>query len=276
MSETQDLLIYNFYDYMKTIFIYSHVKTYLIDPARQDFEWGFDFFLLGISGSFLFIIGFKMFVIFFYFLFIQALIPCISFIIKSKCKIFNGSTFMNCCNYCYKITKRFFTFNFYLFENNIIGIVMIISYLLFVLSSFSFFILNNKQIESPEKTLKYMYFFYIHFLSFVWIQLLCSSFYACRNMKIATLSAFGIFLLLIAITIIGYVITNTIENVDGIFEYDDPQKCMNIIYNSVFLLLNGNALFNIITYKKRGKYNSIIKIYRGELFITFQRKRKFL
>ena len=38
MSETKDDFIYNFYDYMKSIFIYSHVRTYLIDPKRQEIE----------------------------------------------------------------------------------------------------------------------------------------------------------------------------------------------------------------------------------------------
>ena len=54
MSETQDEFIYNYYDYMSSIYVYSHVKTYLIDPNRQRWENYSDIFLLGFSGFFFF------------------------------------------------------------------------------------------------------------------------------------------------------------------------------------------------------------------------------
>jgi hypothetical protein len=54
-------------------------------------------------------------------------------------------------------------------------------------------------------------------------------------------------------TIIGYKITETLEDVVGKFEIDYPQQVMNIIYNSIFLLLNGNCFYNFWTYKKEGK-----------------------
>ena len=38
MSEIKDSFIYNFYDYMKAIYIYSHVKTNLKDKQRQKIE----------------------------------------------------------------------------------------------------------------------------------------------------------------------------------------------------------------------------------------------
>ena len=262
MSETQDKLIYNFYDFMKTIFIYSHVKTYLIDPKRQNFELGFDVVLLAISIFFMFLEFFKIFVIYVYFFLIRTIYALINFIKvvkKSKFKINFWQSFKNGIIHFAKDSKRFCTFNFYLFENNYIGFIMIIFYLLFLISAFIFFIMNLKEINLPEKTEGYLIMFYIHFLSFVLIQLLCSSFYACRNTKIAIISAFAIFSFLFCLTIIGYVITETLENVEGKFEHDFPQQVMNIIYNSIFLLLNGNCFYNFITYKKEGKF--INKIY---------------
>ena len=38
MSEMKDLFFYNFYDYMKTVYVYSHLKTYLVDKQRQEIE----------------------------------------------------------------------------------------------------------------------------------------------------------------------------------------------------------------------------------------------
>jgi hypothetical protein len=256
MSETQDKLIYNFYDFLKTIFVYSHVKTYLIDPKRQNYELFFDGFLLGISIVFMASEFFKIFTIYVYFFFVRTICALINFIKvlkQSKCKIDFCQSFKNGIIHFAKDSKRFCTFNFYLFENNWIGFIMIFFYLLFLISSFIFFIMNFIEIKLPEKTEGYLVMFYIHFLSFVLIQLLCTSFYACRNTKIAIISAFVIFLFLFCLTIIGYKITETLEDVVGKFEIDYPQQVMNIIYNSIFLLLNGNCFYNFWTYKKEGK-----------------------
>lgn len=263
MSETKDKFIYNFYDYMKSIFIYSHVRTYLIDPKRQEIELIFDCILLAIAIIFLLISIFKLFVIIIYFFFIQALPAFINFV-KMSCKKEFKTNYKSSCknamNYLKKVTKRIFTFNFYLFDNNIIGFVMVLSYFVFILSSFIFNILNVKSIHVSEKDERYMVIFYLHFESILLIQILCSAFYGCHNSKIAISCGFGIFLLLNGILVIGYFITDRIENVDGIFELDDPQSVMNIIFNLILLLLNGNCLY-ILVFKKFGKLTIIINLY---------------
>ena len=73
MSETKDEFIYNFYDYMKTIFIYSHVKTYLIDPVRQTDEYNSDRFLLVFTAILLIANAIKIAIIIFYFIFVKAI-----------------------------------------------------------------------------------------------------------------------------------------------------------------------------------------------------------
>lgn len=256
MSETQDSFLYNYYDYMKTIFLYSHVKTYLLDPTRQNYEFFLDSFLLVFSGIFLFAVGFKIGIIFVYFFVCQTFLPFLSFmrlLFKSKFKIDYKSSFINAKNYLFKVFKRFITFNFYLYQSNIFGALMILTYLLFLISSFAFFIINMQQIKMPEKSEYYMYLFYIHFYSFLSQQLLCSCFYACRDMKINVISSISLFILLILITIVGYVITERIENSEGKIDSDIPQNIMNIIYNTIFLLLHGNCLYNLFTYRMEGK-----------------------
>ena len=253
MSETQDLLIYNIYDYMKSIYIYSHVKTYLIDPKRQEYELIFDKLLLAISLIFLIFSGLKVAIIVLYFIFIQAFAALISFIkslFKIKFKINFWLSFINGVKYIIKVAKRIITFNFYLYENNIIGTIMIISYFFFLICSFYFFLLNHYLLNEVEKTEEYMKIFYLHFESLVLIQLLCSSFYALRNTKLSIICAFFIFIFMNLIIIVGYVITDRIENIEGKFEYDDPQKVMNIIINLILILLNGNCIFALINSKK--------------------------
>lgn len=263
MSETKDEALYNFYDYMKSIFIYSHVRTYLIDPKRQKIEYIFDVILLAIASLFIFISIFKLFVVVIYFFFVQALPAFITFV-KMSCKGNYKTNYRSSCknamNYLKKVTKRICTFNFYLFDSNIIGTFMVLSYILFICSSFIFNILNVRVIHSPEKSELYMIIFYLHFESILLIQILCSAFYGCHNTKIAISCGFGIFLLLNAILVIGYFITERIEDVDGKFELDDPQAVMNIIFNLILFLLNGNCLY-ILFCKKFGKFTIIINLY---------------
>ena len=168
MSETKDDFIYNFYDYMKSIFIYSHVRTYLIDPKRQAIEYGFDIALFSIAVVFVLISLFKLLVIIIYFFCVQALPSFIKFIkmsCKSNFKINYHSSCKNAMNYLKKVTKRIFTFNFYLFDNNIIGFFMVLSYVVFILSSVIFNWSNVYDIHSPEKSENYMIMFYLHFES---------------------------------------------------------------------------------------------------------------
>lgn len=257
MSEMKDSFIYNFYDYVKSIYIYSHIKTNLKDVKKQPLEEGINLALQYISISFLVVSIFKIFVIIFYFIFIQAFSGFIKFILsifKTKGQLNYCSSFKNAFSYLAKVGKRIYTFNFYLFHNLYIGFIMIFGYFLYLLSSIIFYLQNIKYLEDIEKPETYLDSFYCHFESSILIQLLCSSFYACRDMKISTYISLGLFLIMNAILFLGYFITQTIENADGIFEYDQPQCFMNIIFNTILLFLNGISLYNVIIYKGNGKY----------------------
>ena len=256
MSEIIDDTAYNFYDYVKSIYIYSHVKTRLIDYQRQPIEIITNGILTGLSFIFVFFSIFKFFVIIFYFIFIQALSAFIKFIIsifKTKFRISFYSSFINAILYLGKVFRRIYTFNFYLFHNKFIGFIMIFSYFLFLISSCVFYILNIYYIENIEKPLHYLVFFYFHFESIILIQLLCSSFYACNDMKITTIISIGLFITMNAMLFLGYCITDKIESVDGSFENHQPQKIMNIIFDTIFLFINGISLFKIIFYNKNSK-----------------------
>lgn len=264
MSETQDTFIYNYYDYMSSIYIYFHVKTYLIDPNRQTVEKIFDQILLYLSYIFVSAIGFKIFVIVVYFFIFQALAALFKFIInlfRLKFKINYCSSFKNAVSFLKKVGKRIFTFNFNLYDNRIVGSIMIISYFLFLFSSTYFYSENDKHINDTEKSEKYMRIFYFHFESILLIQLLCFSFYSCHNMNIATACAIFLWVLLNIILYMGYLIKDRIENVEGIFEYNEPQLIMNMIFNLIFFLLDIKCLYNVVFSKKYRKKINIILFF---------------
>ena len=251
-----DNIVYNYYDYLKSVYIYSHIKTYLKDVQRQKIESYTNYVLEVLSFIVIFFFAFKVLVIIFYFIFIQAFTAFIKFL-KSMCtakfKINFCPMFKNAMTYLGKVFKRIFTFNFYIFSNIPTSFIMIFSYFFYLVSIVVFYVINRSQIENIEKSLNYMGWFYAHFESFILIQLLISSFYACRNLKISISIAIFLFFALNALLVVGYVITDIVENAEGKYEYDEPQNVVNVIFNFILLLLNGNCLFNTITYKKDGK-----------------------
>lgn len=263
MSETKDEFIYNFYDYMKTVFIYSHVKTYLIDPSRQEDELASDQFLLYFSLIMLIFNYFKIFIIILYFAVLQssmALFKKIKILCISGFKINYKASCKNTCEYIFKILKRIVTFNFNLYENNYIGTLMILTYLTYLVVSVIFYEYNLKYINDTEKSKIHLSYFYLHFETTFLMQILCSSFYSCRNMKIATICAFSIWAILNAFMFVIYFIKEIMENVEGYYENDDFVKIDNIAFNTVFLFLNGKSFFNILLYKKQKEhYNLLLK-----------------
>ena len=256
MSEMKDEFWYNFYDYVKSIYIYSHVKTHLIDADRQDIERYTNFGLGILSVAFILLSVFKIFVIIFYFIFIQAFSAFIKFIIsifKTKFRISFCSSFKNAMSYLGKVFKRIYTFNFYIFHNIYVGSIMIFSYFFFLISGGFFYWQNVNLLENIEKPEYYLVSFYCHFESFILIQLLCSSFYACRDMKISTFISLCLFISMNAMLFLGYFITDTIEKVEGSFEYSEPQSIMNIVFDTILLFINGISLYNFVFYNKNSK-----------------------
>ena len=264
MSEMTDSDIYNFYDYVKSIYIYSHVKTNLIDKDRQDIEKWTNILLLIITIGFIIAFCFKIVVIIFYFIFVQAFSAFIKFIIsifRTKFQLNFCSSFLNAVYYLGKVFKRIYTFNFYLFHNIAIGTIMIFSYFFFLFSSCAFYFQNINLIEDVEKPKIYMLSFYCHFESVILIQILFTSFYSCRDMILSTIISAGLFLCINGILFLGYFITNAIEEVDGSFEFAEPQSFMNVVFNTIFLLMNLNSFINIIIYKKNSKFIFILIFY---------------
>ena len=120
MSETRDKFLYNYYDYISSIYIYSHVKTFLVDPSRQVIERAFDKGLFIISIVLFISILFKFAIIFIYFIIIQSIPALIKFLItlcRLKCDNNCSSSCTNAISYIRKVAKRICTFNFYLYKN---------------------------------------------------------------------------------------------------------------------------------------------------------------
>ena len=256
MSEIKDELFYNVYDFLKSIYIYSHVKTSLVDKARQDVEFGTHIALCAVVAVFVGGLVFKFLVVFIYLFLIGLFSAIFSFfksLIKSKGKISFLSSIRNGASFFVQISKRIVFYNFYSYDKWWILPIMVIPYLIFMFTSVPFFIINILDIEKTEKTDSYLHLFYIQFESMILVHILCTSFYAHKNMSQAILLGLGIFICLNLMLILGYLVKERIEFVDGIYEYDEPQKIFNIMFNVIFLMINIISFINTLAAKNKSK-----------------------
>ena len=256
MSEIIDDDFHNFYDFIKLIYVYSHVKTELQDSSKQNVEKVAAIVLMVLSGLFFLCTIFKVIVILIYFFFMQALTGFIKFLtslFKTKCNVSLCSNFKNAISFLIKICKRIYTFNFYIYENRLINFIMTSSFIIFLFMSFFFFSYNFIKIDDVEKNIRYLIYFYLDFEFTLLVELLCNCFYSCRNMIKSTSLAIGLFITMDCFLIFGYMYTNLLEDEDGSFENQEPQKIINIVFNIILLSLNSTSLYKIITYDKNSK-----------------------
>jgi hypothetical protein len=130
---------------------------------------------------------------------------------------------------------------------------MVFSYFFLLITSCTFFVINNNLLSEIEKSESYLVFFYLHFEAIIFVQLLNASFYSKVQLTISIIYSFGLFLTMNGILFFGYHIKNIYENRYGSFEFEEPQNILNIIFNSILFLLNFNCLIRILIHKKNGK-----------------------
>ena len=154
MSEINEGLYYDFYDFTKSVYIFSHMKTNLVDTNVQAGEKAALIILNIMTGFFLAVVSIKIIIVFCYFLFFQALIAFCQFIrliFKSGGKLYWKISFKNCLLFFVRIFKKIYTFNFYIFHGRLICIYLITIFLISTVLNFIFNYVNIEQITRPEK-----------------------------------------------------------------------------------------------------------------------------
>jgi len=261
MSETKDALFYDLYDFFKSVYLFSHMKTNLVDQYVQTMETSAVALLLFISSSIFFFVLFKTMVVLGYFLCTQALTAFIRYIkmlYKTKFKINFKSSCKNSGLFFVKLCKKIYTFNFYMFYTKYINIFMLISFWVCLISNFVFNITNYNNLEEPEKSFSFLIFFYMSFEFNLLIEIICCTFYAHRNMNASSLLALGYYFVINVIMVIVFYIARQKEYLYGAFLLEEPQRILNIIVFFILFVLKANCLIKIIKFNKRSKYIIIL------------------
>ena len=257
MSETKEGLVHDLYDFSKSVYLFSHMKTNLVDPTVQIGETTALYTLMIISTIIFLVVSIKTLIILGYFICSQALTAFIRFIkmlFITKCNISFKTSFKNSLMFFGRVFKKIYTFNFYIFYTKYVSIFMIFSFWICLISNFLFNIINYRTIDEPEKGIYFLWYFFISFQFNLLIELICSTFYAYRNMNISSLLALGYYIVINVILFIGFYYARRHEFLYGAYLLEEPQRILNIILYFILFVLKANCLYKIIKFNKKSKY----------------------
>lgn len=260
-------LIYKFYNLMKTVYLFPHTKPYISD-TEHEFQESFFIMTIGtvILCSFFFVV-FKFLLVFIYFFMIQVIMNIIDFFFpcqqfKYKPGLFQ--TIKQCINYLIKVICKLYTYTFYIFPNIIFGFIFILIFLGSLICNLIYFSLLKNQIEKERKTDLLYYMFFITFELEILTELFCISFYNIRNMNYQSVYLILYFISINAVIYFGISFESLLINKYGSFTYEEPNRVMNIIMNTIF------GANNVITFIKLYRYNN-----NGKIKFNFSFRSKF-
>jgi hypothetical protein len=268
MSKINDKFIYNFYELIEKVYVYNHMKTYLMDKQLQTEQYIY-ILILGLGTLLInMAILLKLFLIVIYFFVIHIIINFIKFInslFKTKFHINWKSTIKNTYIYITQIFSRVYFYNFYKYNNWFISLFLITIYLIFILSNCLFLISVYSYIEEENKNDIFIFFHYLTFESSIIIEFSCCIIYSMRNLNYQFLIILFYIIIFNAILYITFLYQQLYINLEGYKGTKKPIIIVNIIFNVIFFILHINSIINI---KIQNRTSKIIFFYTFRNFIT--------
>ena len=240
-----------YFTFIKNIYVFSHLKTYLIDPDRQEKDKIMITVFLTITSLLCGIIAFKILIIFLYFILIQTithLCSCYKSFSLQKCKLSFVSTFSKAFIYIKNIIKRTFTYNFYIYDNIIIGVIYYIIYFAYLIFTFIYLSLVHEHITEEIKPISFNICYTIALELNLLIEIMCIVYYHIRHIEKHFIMTWVFFILMNGTIFVLFKLHNVLIDKDGLFIKDEFKRVVNLIINSCFLIMNLSTFINIVLY----------------------------
>lgn len=266
MSEIKDSFIYNYYDYFKDIYVYAHLKTFLLDKQVQTYEKGFllaQLICIVVSSI---IVILKLLLIIIYFFIIQSISILKKILIackKTKGHINCLSNLKNAVYYIIHTLLKIYVYNFYFYNNRFIEILMCSSYICFIIINPIFLKGVIDEIEENEKSI---YLISLHYLCneiSLLIEILCVTFYSSTKILQQIVISLLFFAFFNCLNLMIYYFSYLYEESKGTIVNEEHKKIANIIFNTIFLVLYIDAILKTYFYNSKSK-NIITIFYRGK------------
>lgn len=256
MSEIFEGTRYDLYDFTKSIYIFAHMKTMLVDKKIQKGEEVILQFLKAFTLFIYIFVFIKIIIVILYFILFEVTVAIYRFftdIIKSKCNV----SWNMVCKYSFlfivRLIKKSCTFNFYIIQNIGISIFLVFFFLFNITWNYFFHDENLKQIDKIEKDDKFINLYFLSFETFLFMELICYMFYSVRNINYATVYSIGYLIALNMIIAFVYLYVQRYEYLYGAFVLNEPQRVLNIIIFSILMILKIYCLYKMINFNKKSK-----------------------
>lgn len=156
-------------------------------------------------------------------------------IFKNRFKIDIFTEIKFACFYLGKILKKLYTYNFYAFENKLLGISLVILYLIFlsfnIMFTAEFIVITEEEVDHKPNYVKVLQI--LAFELSIFMELLCCTFYITRQIKNQFVLVFSFFLGLNLVVIIAVVYKMNLQDQDS----EIPRRMANLIFCAMFTIL---------------------------------------
>jgi hypothetical protein len=257
MSKNEISLIDDIYSVIGDLFVYCHLKNYNEEDAQdmtQDQNIAISIMVFMI---FMFsLIMFKVAFIIFYFVFVNVIPNVWRFfvkIVRKRCCMSFKTEIKYTFFYFGKIMKKIYTYNFYSYENKLIGFFMVSLYIIYIIFNLIFtveYIKSDLKKEDKADYVKYEHIFAFE-LSVI-IELIVCFFYITRNFKKLLIWVSSSFIILNGI--IALVVVYKVNWLSPNEDPELPRRYASLFFSSYFSILLLLCLIRLIKYDPHCKF----------------------
>ena len=254
------------YEYVKDVDFYNRIY----DDTNESQSCIALFTLIILLSLFSFSI-LKNTVIFIYFFVVNFIIStykCFLRCYKKKCETNCGKDTYQTYEYLIKIFKKYYTYNFYSYENKLYGTTIILVYLLYLFVNFCLIISHIR--NNPQSS----HFNFTDLITFefdLFMEVFCTLFFIIRS-KIKQLFISFLFFILLNVFVI-FVVLMKIFDIQIFCDYN--RYILQLVYALFFGIIFGIAIIKIIRYDQNCKYNKFT-IFSRSMEMSFKRTTKIL
>jgi hypothetical protein len=244
------------YQVISELYVYCHLKDHEDEsPSEREEDRFFEKIIMTIIILIFSFTIFKMILIFCHFFVLSTLLNIYNFIyrlLKKQCCL----NLRDECSFAYlffvKNLKKFYTNNFYSYENKFFGLCFVSAYMLFVFFNMFFASENvNLDTNKPE-ILKIMHI--IAFEYTIYIELICCTFFIMRCFKKQFMFVIASYLSL-NIIVAGTIYYRISHKITEDFEkYENSIRVAHLIFVLYFSILSCVSLIKILKYDLNCKY----------------------
>lgn len=260
MVESDPLIFLDLYDITSNLYVFTHIKPIINDRDRESLEFFFCNWITIIIAILLVFTLIKLLVILLYFFIVQSLMNLVRFIAsiaRTKCQLNLCFGLKNGLSFIGRICKRLYTYNYYSYDNIIIGTIFMIIYHGYIFST-GLFAYRVSKYALFEKQIGFKVLHFVTFQFNIIIEVLCISFYTIRTLTKQFYVSVAMVLVLNVFIVLTVLFKNVLINEIGVFEKDEPRRIANIIFFFFMGILHLSTLIGLIRYDVNSMYYIIL------------------